>query len=714
MSYGYGQQPSGYGYQQPDQSNGMPPYGANPYASAQMPGFNMSAPVIHMSAPGRPGQNGDRRGGRTDTYEQGNRGRAGLGADTRDLERSRQQTRDNMMAAQPPTREEIARTIFIGGLGEGTPPDHVLELILKSVGKLRRWIRAKDALENRCRFGFAEFEDVDSLEAAKAAFDGGFDVPVYKDDQIVKVEGEGAAPQMMRVLVVIDEQSSKYIDDWMAKRNQTEEARQFRVEGAKEDLRQCIVSLVNDSAFAANATQNGDIPMTDAPHAETVEVQLNLEDELSDIPAEMRAQVAQEIRAFRDRAKRLDVERVKKEDEIKAADLARSNANRPYSRLASPPLAGVNGAPSGPRIAGAPSGPKGYRGAQLPSDYVGGVAFVNGADSLMEDENSDASDLEIEKRKEAEKQREQDKQFADAERRWLNREKQRLAANARERTREEAEEEDLQKKHDQMARRLEKWDDEEEDRLGREDFYVDRARWAQRRAKRRDAERREDDQDRAAEQAELNAGRRHADEVRDAADQFLEQAGAEYAAAKATGASSNNFKVSLGTVNFKRTNTTAKPKRTLAEVAGFLDDAEDAAASGQQRVPRAIAEAELGEMGGADMSESDRAAKRQKLAAEIPLDTASLFDWEVRWSYIEDSLLEREIRPFVSKKVLEYLGVQEDFLVDLVISGLKEQKDARQLVADLEPALEDEAEVLIKKVWRLVVFWAEAESRGLN
>ena len=72
------------------------------------------------------------------------------------------------------------------------------------------------------------------------------------------------------------------------------------------------------------------------------------------------------------------------------------------------------------------------------------------------------------------------------------------------------------------------------------------------------------------------------------------------------------------------------------------------------------------------------------------------------------------MRPFVEKKVVEFLGVQEDLLVDAVMDNLREMKDAQALVGELEDALEAEAEVLVKKVWRLVVFVSESEVRGLN
>ena len=77
-----------------------------------------------------------------------------------------QRQRENMMALVPPTKDEIVRTIFVGGITEGAGGDEGMEKILQSAGNLKKWIRAIDADNKPCRFGFAEYEDPDSLATA--------------------------------------------------------------------------------------------------------------------------------------------------------------------------------------------------------------------------------------------------------------------------------------------------------------------------------------------------------------------------------------------------------------------------------------------------------------------------------------------------------------------------------------------------------------------
>lgn len=128
-----------------------------------MPNINFSAPVIRLgtSGPAKPtaSEMGRDRGG----PEAPGR-RAGLGSAS--METQRHNARDTMLQLQPPTRDEIVRTLFIGGITEGVGGDEGVERILQSAGSLRRWIRATDAAEKPCRFGFAEFEDPESLETA--------------------------------------------------------------------------------------------------------------------------------------------------------------------------------------------------------------------------------------------------------------------------------------------------------------------------------------------------------------------------------------------------------------------------------------------------------------------------------------------------------------------------------------------------------------------
>lgn len=163
-----------------------------------MPNINFSAPVIRLGTsgpaksaapePGRERGGPDHAGGR----------RAGLGSGHPDSQR--QNVRDSMLQLQPPTKDEILRTIFIGGITEGIGGDEGIERILRSAGNLRRWIRATDADDKPCKFGFAEYEDPESLGTAVEVLKD-VEVPVKRQTPSEEGDKEDREVEKSKLLV---------------------------------------------------------------------------------------------------------------------------------------------------------------------------------------------------------------------------------------------------------------------------------------------------------------------------------------------------------------------------------------------------------------------------------------------------------------------------------------------------------------------------------
>jgi hypothetical protein len=151
-----GMQPSNA--QQPGTPSGFPP---NFQMPANMPNINFSAPVIRLGTSG-PAKPSDVMGGRDDRDRGGRRAGLGSGANPD----SRPMGRESMVQLIPPSKEEVIRTIFVGGITEGAGGDEGIERILRAAGNLRRWTRATDADDKPCKFGFAEYEDPESLSTA--------------------------------------------------------------------------------------------------------------------------------------------------------------------------------------------------------------------------------------------------------------------------------------------------------------------------------------------------------------------------------------------------------------------------------------------------------------------------------------------------------------------------------------------------------------------
>ena len=450
-------------------------------------------------------------------------------------------------------------------------------------------------------------------------------------------------------------------------------------------------SLDQDGDFTQ---QNGD----DKPDAEVVTIPLTVDDELSDIPAEMRETVAKEIAAFRDRSTRRDMERLRREEEMEAMERQRNTGQPRPSRLASPPLAaptgpagGANGIPVGPRERGvpnAPAGPKGYHGSQIPRDYEKGVVFVNGtgingaSGGLLdrEDDDSDASDEELERRRREKKEAELEKLYQDQRRRWLNRERSRTAALEREKDRDKQIQAGVEAEKTDIENRLQEWDDDVVAKSGKEEYYLDRSMWLRKRAAFRHREASMDEADRAAEEREKARDAQQREQAMGMADDFLNRQATELDAKTQAPREPQRFKLSLGAAT-QKAQAAASAKRTVAEVEGLLEDEEEADNSTKRTLIPIKFDSAADAMG---LTEEERAQATKQLAADIPSNKDGLWKWPVKWEFVDETVLGEQIRPFVEKKIVEYLGVQEQMLVEAVEEHVRKRGSPQDLVDQLE------------------------------
>ena len=670
-----------------------------------MPNINFSAPVIRLgTGPSKPST--PLAGGRRESQDPISAGgaRPGLGAE-RGVEAQRQALRESMMSLVPPTKEEIVRTLFVGGITEGAGGDLGIERVLSTAGQLRRWDRAVDADGKQCSFGFAQYVDAESLATAVEVLKD-IEIPTKKQPASngVKKEEEDDDDEKIEksnLLVFVDDNSLNYLENYQSNRGDDPAAQQARLDAARSGLKAAIYELFHPPMFV-EAPEGEDTTMQDAggrgDNVEVVNIPLAVDDELGDIPAEMRETVAQEIAAFRDRSNRRDMERLKREEEMEALERQRNGAPRP-SRLASPgpaipngPSGGnANNIPLGPRgVPNAPSGPKG-QGSQMPRDYQQGVKFVNGSgingaasgDVWMnrEDEDDSASDEELERRRVAKKEAEQEKHYLDQERRWLNRERSRTAAVQREKEREDEDNANADADKEKMAQRLRDWDDELEASRKTEEYYSDHSMWIRNRATFRAREAAADERDREAEKRERQKDLADREQARGMADSFLEQQAEELQNRQPRLGAQQPFKLSLGAAA-QKAQKAAPPRRTVAEVEGLLEDEEDINKTSRRTlIPIKF---DPSASSAAAMSDEERDQAVRQLAAEIPTEKDGLWAWEVKWDFVDDGVIAEKLKPFVEKKIVEYLGVQEQLLVEVVEGHVRERGNPGALVELLE------------------------------
>ncbi|CAF0896551.1 unnamed protein product [Adineta steineri] len=115
----------------------------------------------------------------------------------------------------------------------------------------------------------------------------------------------------------------------------------------------------------------------------------------------------------------------------------------------------------------------------------------------------------------------------------------------------------------------------------------------------------------------------------------------------------------------------------------------------------------------AQIQEEKRQAVR-KLIENIPTKKEDLFAYELDWSLLDSTLMEKRIKPWIIKKIIEYIGEEEPTLTDFICTSVMSKKNADSILADIRVVLDDEADIFVVKMWRLIVYEIEAKRHGVG
>lgn len=113
-------------------------------------------------------------------------------------------------------------------------------------------------------------------------------------------------------------------------------------------------------------------------------------------------------------------------------------------------------------------------------------------------------------------------------------------------------------------------------------------------------------------------------------------------------------------------------------------------------------------------SSEDKRKQVEELIGRIPTDKDQLFARQLDWSLLDENLMEKRIRPWVTKKIAEYLGEKEVDLIDFVCTLLNNRTEGKLILREVAMVLDDEAEKFVVHMWRLLIFELEAKKIGLR
>jgi RNA-binding protein 25 len=110
----------------------------------------------------------------------------------------------------------------------------------------------------------------------------------------------------------------------------------------------------------------------------------------------------------------------------------------------------------------------------------------------------------------------------------------------------------------------------------------------------------------------------------------------------------------------------------------------------------------------------ERKRQVKKLVESIPTDRDELFAYAVDWEQLDESLMDKRIRPWINKKIIEYIGEEEQTLNDFICLKIQQRTKPEKLLEEVKVILDEEAELFVKKMWRLIVYETESKRCGLS
>uniref|UniRef100_A0A3Q2CGD9 RNA binding motif protein 25 n=1 Tax=Cyprinodon variegatus TaxID=28743 RepID=A0A3Q2CGD9_CYPVA len=123
--------------------------------------------------------------------------------------------------------------------------------------------------------------------------------------------------------------------------------------------------------------------------------------------------------------------------------------------------------------------------------------------------------------------------------------------------------------------------------------------------------------------------------------------------------------------------------------------------------------AEMSAAKGGSINTEEKRKHIKSLIEKIPTARPELFSYPLDWTMVDSTLMDRRIKPWINKKIIEYIGEEEPTLVDFVCSKIMAHSTPQGILDDVAMVLDEEAEVFIVKMWRLLIYETEAKKIGL-
>lgn len=156
---------------------------------------------------------------------------------------------------------------------------------------------------------------------------------------------------------------------------------------------------------------------------------------------------------------------------------------------------------------------------------------------------------------------------------------------------------------------------------------------------------------------------------------------------------------------------TAAAQSLAARIAAFgaEEEEEDGAGSSKSKLTFSVTAEERR----ANLTPGERQKMQKELIGRIPTGKTELFAFPIGWEEVDQGLIDKRVRPWVNKKILEYIGEEEPSLVDFICAKIRDKDKPDNILNDIKMVLDEEADTFVVKLWRLLIYELEAKKLGI-
>ncbi|KAM3141817.1 hypothetical protein pb186bvf_006139 [Paramecium bursaria] len=115
------------------------------------------------------------------------------------------------------------------------------------------------------------------------------------------------------------------------------------------------------------------------------------------------------------------------------------------------------------------------------------------------------------------------------------------------------------------------------------------------------------------------------------------------------------------------------------------------------------------------IDEAELKVKLHEIFLSIPNDREELFNMNINWQlFAQSNLLEKKVRPWLRDRCIEYLTQEEKVFIDAIIKRLF-NKEKPQVILNkvVKKVLDDDSEIFVQRMWKMILFELMKLERGL-